>query len=76
MGRITSVTPHTDCRLEVRLDTGSTVMLNLAPRIHTVRFGRLADEAFFRTAATDGTFIRWGSGIEISLHEVFQLAED
>ncbi len=76
MGRIVSITPQPQCRIEVTLDTGSTVTLNLEPRLKTARFGRLADEAFFRSATTDGTFIRWGSSIEISLHEVFQLAEN
>ena len=39
------------------------------------RFGLLADEAFFRSAATGGDFVRWGSQIEISDSEVFQLAQ-
>lgn len=76
MGRIVSINPQPLCRLEVCLDTGSIVTLNLAPRLKTARFSRLSDELFFRSATTDGTFIRWGSSIEISLHEVFQLAED
>ena len=75
MGRIIGVEPKDNWHLEIRLDTGSTLLLNLAPRLHTVRFGRLADERFFRTATTDGTFIRWGANIEISLHEAFLLAE-
>lgn len=75
MGSIIGIAPQADWQLEISLDTGSRIVLNLKPRLGTVRFGRLSDEAFFRSATTDGSFIRWGSSIEISLHEVFQLAE-
>lgn len=76
MGIIVGIEPRENWCLEIRLDTGSVILLNLATRLNTVRFGKLADGDFFRTATTDGSFIRWGKSIEISLHEVFQLAEN
>ena len=75
MTRIKSVTPRDGCRLEVLLANGSSVILDLSSRLNTVRFGLLEDEAFFRSASTDGDFVRWGSQIEISASEVFQLAQ-
>lgn len=74
MSQIKSVTPRNDYKLEVFLENGSSIVLNLANRLKTVRFGMLADKEFFRKAATDGSYIRWGDLIEISVTEVFQLA--
>jgi hypothetical protein len=67
--------PQEDYRLLVQLDNGSSIMLNMESRLQTVRFGMLADKALFRQAATDGSYIRWGDLIEISVTEVFQLAQ-
>ncbi len=75
MSRIKSVTPKEDYRLEVQLDNGSSITLNLESRLQTLRFGLLSDKEFFKTAATDGLCIRWDNKIEISMSEVFQLAQ-
>ncbi|MGE4284035.1 MAG: hypothetical protein AB7G87_09980 [Clostridia bacterium] len=75
MIQINNVIPKEDYRLEVQLDNGSSVILNFSSRLHTVRFGMLADKAFFHRAMTDGDCIRWDNKIEISASEVFQLAQ-
>ncbi len=75
MSRIKSVTPKEDYRLEVQLDNGSSITLNLESRLQTLRFGLLSDKEFFKRAATDGLCIRWDNKIEISMSEVFQLAQ-
>ena len=75
MSRIQSLSIKDDYRLEALLDNGSSVTLNLQSRLGTVRFGLLSDPAFFATATTDGSFIRWEDQIEISLTELFQLAQ-
>ena len=75
MSHIKSVTPLDNYCLEVLLDNGSSVTLNLESRLQTVRFGLLSDKEFFRQAITDGSFIRWGNKIEISVSEVFQLVQ-
>lgn len=74
MSRIKDVVPKDGYCLEVILDNGSSVMLNLESRLQTVRFGMLLDKKFFKTATTDGICIRWDNKIEISLSEVFYLA--
>ena len=61
--------------MEVLLDNGSSITLNLKGRLGTVRFGLLQDKAFFDKVTTDGNFIRWDNKIEISANEVFQLAQ-
>lgn len=75
MSRIKSVVPKEDYRLEVQLDNGSSVTLNLESRLQTLRFGMLSDKQVFKTATTDGICIRWDNQIEISMSEVFQLAQ-
>jgi DNA polymerase III delta prime subunit len=75
MSHIKSVAPKDDYRLDVLLDNGSSVTLNLESRLQTIRFGMLADRAFFERATTDGNYIRWDNMIEISVSELFQLAQ-
>lgn len=75
MSYIKKVVPKEEYRLEVLLDNGSSITLNMESRVGTVRFGMLADKSFFTQAATDGCYIRWGNKIEISINEVFQLAQ-
>lgn len=75
MSKITGLVPQEDYRLEVLLDNGSGVTLNLESRIHTVRFGILEDKELFKRAVTDGSYIRWDNKVEISVTEVFQLAQ-
>lgn len=75
MVRIAGLIPKDDYLLEVQLDNGSSIILNMADRLNTVRFALLKDKNFFRQAATDGNFIHWGDKIDISVTEVFQLAQ-
>ena len=75
MHRIQSITTKEDYKLEVLLDNGSIIILNLKSRLGTVRFGLLADPEFFCAATTDGHFIRWGNLVEISVSELFQLVQ-
>jgi len=73
--RIIKVTVREHYRLEVLLDNGTIVILNMEPRLNSVRFMALKEQAIFEQAATDGQYIRWGSQVEISLGEVFHLAQ-
>lgn len=73
MVRMVRVVPREDYLLDVELDDGSRVMLSLKSRLGTVRFGMLSDPDFFNKATTDGSYVRWGNTIEISIKEVFQL---
>lgn len=75
LNQIKSVTAKEDYILEVILENGSSINLNMKNRLKTVRFGMLADKEFFNRATTDGICIRWDNKIEISLSEVFQMAQ-
>lgn len=75
MSKIAGLVPQEDYRIEVLLDNGSSVTLNLESRLETIRFSMLADKELFRRAVTDGSFIRWDNKVEISVNELFQLAQ-
>ena len=73
--RIAKVTVRQQYLLEVTFDNGTTVILNMAGRLGHIRFMALADISVFENVSTDGQFIRWGNKAEVSLNEVFQLAQ-
>lgn len=75
MNKIKKVTPHEDYLLELLLTDGSKILLNMSSKLHTIRFGMLADKELFSKAATDGNYIRWDNKIEIAISEVFQMIE-
>lgn len=75
MSRIIKVIPREAYRLEVLLDNGSILVLNLESRLCTVRFGVLSDISLFEQASTDGSFVRWGNRLEVSVNEVIELAQ-
>jgi len=62
-------------RLEVLLNNDNIIILNMAARLNSIRFSVLKDQSFFNSATTDGQYIRWGKQVEISLSEVFHLAQ-
>jgi len=62
MNYIKSVTPIKDCRLFMEMESGSSVTVDLSKKLKTVKYCELADEGFFRTAATDGNYVIWGGG--------------
>lgn len=75
MSKIINVETKDNFCLHVELENGSSILLNLESRLETVRFGMLADMDFFKSVSTDGNFIRWGDLVEISINEIFQLAQ-
>ena len=75
MSYIKEIVPKENYCIEVHLENGSQIILNLENRLKTVRFSTLSDKAFFNKATTDGSYIRWDNKVEISVNEVFQLAQ-
>lgn len=75
MIHIKNAVARADYRLEVLLDNGSTIILNLESRLSTARFSVLREEGFFEKVRTDGNFISWEDKLEISVSELFQLLQ-
>ena len=61
--------------LEIFFDNQATVILNMEPRLNSLRFAELKEPAEFEQAVTDGQYIRWGNQVEISVSEIFHLAQ-
>lgn len=75
MSQIIKVVPKENYCLDIILDNGSSIQLSLKNRLETIRFGILADAELFQKATTNGICISWEGKVEISLAEVFQLAQ-
>lgn len=75
MLHIIKITAREHYRLEVLLDNDTTIILNMVARLNSIRFSALKNQSFFESATTDGKYIRWGKEVEISLSEVFHLAQ-
>jgi hypothetical protein len=74
MGYIKTVLPMKDYRLFLEMEGGSTATVDLSDRLHTIKFAELADEAFFKTAVTDGDYIIWGGGrLRLTVNELMEV---
>ncbi|HNR04058.1 MAG TPA: DUF2442 domain-containing protein [Bacillota bacterium] len=62
MSYIRTVLPMKDYRLFMEMEGGSTVIVDLSGKLQTAKYAELTDEAFFRTAVTDGDYVLWGNG--------------
>lgn len=51
---LTGVTPLTDYRLELRLQSGSTAVVNMRGRVRTLRFSLIEEPETFTTARVEG----------------------
>ncbi len=62
MSYIRTVLPMKDYRLFMEMEGGSTVIVDLSGKLQTAKYAELTDQAFFRTAVTDGDYVLWGNG--------------
>ena len=65
--------PMSGYRLALRFQNGSFAVVNLARRVHTIRFGRLASQEMFATAKAAGDSVIWSDGkntVRISCDEL------
>ena len=45
--------------LQIIFETGSTAVVNLKSKFETIRFCPLQEETVWKSAETDGNFVRW-----------------
>jgi len=75
MGIISTVIPLEDYRLLVELDTGSSITVNLAKKLKTIRFSKLSDISVFENVKFNSETIVWGDGVlTASLPELIDVA--
>lgn len=71
---ISAVAPLDDHILQVDFISGSRLLLDMKPHLDKFRFCPLSDLQLWRSAVTDGIFIRFGS-VELSHDELLAMAE-
>lgn len=75
MGTIHSVIPLDGYRLLIELNTGSSIIVNLAGKLKTARFAELSDQAVFNNVKIDRETVIWGDGVlKIPLFELINVA--
>lgn len=71
---IKTVLPIKDYRLFMEMEGGSTATVDFSSKLHTMKFAELADEEFFKTAATDGNYVIWGGGrLRLTVNELMEI---
>ncbi|WP_027398982.1 DUF2442 domain-containing protein [Anaerovorax odorimutans] len=75
MPKITGLKPVEEYRIEIGFNNGNTIILDLKDKVQTTRFRELMDTNFFQQIKTDGNRIYWGEMTEISVTEIFELAQ-
>lgn len=74
MRYIKAVLPMKDYRLFMEMEGGSTATVDLSGKLKTAKYAELADEAFFKTAETDGDYVIWGSGrLRLTVNELMEV---
>ena len=58
------VQPMSDYRLELMFGNGSRAVVNMAKRVQTVRFSKLASPTLFATARAEGEKVVWSDDNE------------
>ena len=71
---LTAVTPLPDYILQVDFVSGSRLLLDMKPYLDKLRFSPLTDPQVWRSAVTNGIFIRFGD-VELSHDELFSMVE-
>ncbi|KUO70870.1 MAG: hypothetical protein APF81_08025 [Desulfosporosinus sp. BRH_c37] len=75
MGTIRSVIPLEGYRLLIELNTGSSITVDLLPKLKTARFAELADQKVFQDVKTDRETVIWGDGVlKIPVFEMIDVA--
>ena len=71
---IAAVQPLSDHVLQVDFVSGSRLLLDMKPYLDKLRFRPLSGPETWRSAVTDGIFVRFGNG-ELVHDEVLAMAE-
>ncbi len=71
---ITHVNPMPDYILQVTFISGSQVLLDMKPQLYSVRFCPLRDPKVWRSATTNGLFVRFGN-VELAHDEILAMLE-
>ena len=71
---ILAVKPLDGFILQVDFISGSRLLLDMKPYLDNIRFRPLADPQVWKSAVTNGVFVRFGD-VELSHDEILSMAE-
>ena len=71
---IAAVQPLSDHVLQVDFVSGSRLLLDMKPYLDKLRFRPLSDPEIWRSAVTNGIFVRFGN-VKLSYNEILSMAE-
>ena len=71
---IAAVEPLPDHILQILFVSGSRLLLDMKPYLDKLRFQPLSDPEIWRSAVTNGIFVRFGN-VELSHDELLTMAE-
>ena len=71
---LTAVTPLPNHVLQVDFVSGSRLLLDMKPHLDSIRFRSLRRPEVWKSAETNGVFVRFGS-VELSHDELMTMAE-
>ena len=71
---ISAVAPLPDYILQVDFVSGSRLLLDMKPHLDSIRFRSLRRPEVWKSAETNGVFVRFGS-VELSHDELMTMAE-
>lgn len=71
---LTAVSPLDNYVLQVDYVSGSRLLLDMKPYLDKIRFRPLVDPAVWRSAVTNGIFVRFGD-VELSHDEILTMEE-
>ena len=71
---IAAVQPLSDHVLQVDFVSGSRLLLDMKPYLDKLRFQPLSDPEIWRSAVSNGIFVRFGN-VELSHDELLTMAE-
>lgn len=75
MGHVRAVAPLPGYRILIEFDTGSSITVDLSPKLKTARFAELADPQVFNQVRVECESVIWGNGIlRLSLFELIDVA--
>ncbi|MDD4842913.1 MAG: DUF2442 domain-containing protein [Anaerotignum sp.] len=72
---IISIQPMSNYTIKVKFDNGTTLILDMKAKLKTMRFQQLKDKNLFCRAVADKYCIRWNEYIELSVKEIFEIAQ-
>lgn len=76
MAKIIKVTPNNDHTLTIVLSNNHRIIFDMRPRLHTIRFCKLADiERFLAVRVEHENTLVWSNLCQLTIDEIIELVD-